>query len=151
MISAILLHGLHDKCLGLAQSINHLQGAAHLMAGGSLTCRAGESHVIMRRGRGLSEGRGADLCMAAQTVSGKPSGSKALESFCRDLCQQACDKSIDVVSGTNTSPQYTCLPLSEHHPALLPRQERRRRDITGHRGSYARPMCIHQSGALCGR
>ena len=38
--------------------------------------------------------------VAAQTVSGKPSSSKALESFCRDLCQQARDKSIDVVSGT---------------------------------------------------
>ena len=32
-----------------------------------------------------------------QTVSGKPSTSKALEDYCRDLCQQARDKSIDVV------------------------------------------------------
>ena len=53
-------------------------------------CEEGESPIT---------GGEANLNVAAQTVSGKPSGSKALESFCRDLCQQARDKSIDVVSG----------------------------------------------------
>ena len=56
--------------------------------------------------------------MAVQTVSGKPSSSKALESFCRDLCQQARDKSIDVVSGTISPAHHSCLLLSEHPTAL---------------------------------
>ena len=35
------------------------------------------------------------VCM--QTTSGKPASTKVLEDYCRDLCQQARDKSIDVV------------------------------------------------------
>ena len=66
------------------------QGAAHWMAGRSPTCRGGGSRVKdAKRVRGLTEGQGVTMGVAAQTVSGKPSSSKALESFCRDLCQQA--------------------------------------------------------------
>ena len=62
--------------------------------------------------------------VAAQTVSGKPSSSKALESFCRDLCQQARDKSIDVVSGTELSAHHSCLPLPEQPVKPPHRRER---------------------------
>lgn len=41
--------------------------------------------------------------VAVQTVTGKPASTKALEDFCRDLCQQARDKSIDVVCPSPTS------------------------------------------------
>ena len=85
--------------------------------------------------RGHRIGWGADLCVAAQTVSGKASGSKALESFCRDLCQQARDKIIDVVSSTKSSPQYSCLPLSEHPTALPHRQEMSQSSIRRHHAS----------------
>ena len=35
--------------------------------------------------------------VCVQTTSGKPASTKVLEDYCRDLCQQARDKSIDVV------------------------------------------------------
>ena len=82
--------------------------------------------------------------VAAQTVSGKPSSSKALESFCRDLCQQARDKSIDVVSGTQLPAHQSCSSLSGHPTALLQRQ---RRCEYGIMPAFAKPMCIHQCGS----
>ncbi|CAK0784796.1 hypothetical protein CVIRNUC_008000 [Coccomyxa viridis] len=56
------------------------------------------------------------------TVSGKPSSSKALESFCRDLCQQARDKSIDVVIGRSKEVARVVQVLarrSKNNPILL--------------------------------
>ena len=76
--------------------------------------------------------------MAAQTVSGKPSGSKALESFCRDLCQQARDKSIDVVRITKAFAHCCCLPLSELPTALLDRRERCKSSVRWHHASACR-------------
>ena len=58
--------------------------------------------------RELAKGQEARLCVAVQTVSGTPSASKALEGFCRDLCQQARNKNIDVVSATKAYCHCCC-------------------------------------------
>ncbi len=52
-------------------------------------------HSSMPLGYGGDGLRGESLCV--QTVSSKPSASKALEDYCQDLCQQARNDSIDVV------------------------------------------------------
>ena len=88
--------------------------------------------------RELAKGQEARLCVAVQTVSGTPSASKALESFCRDLCQQARDKSIDVVSITETSSHCCCWPPSEHLTPLLHRRERCMYSTTWHHASVCR-------------
>ena len=45
-----------------------------------------------------------------QTTSGKPATTKVLEDYCRDLCQQARDKSIDVVRPACLLLHRICLP-----------------------------------------
>ena len=44
-----------------------------------------------------------------QTASGKPASTKVLEDYCRDLCQQARDKSIDVVRPAPVPLRCVCL------------------------------------------
>ena len=89
--------------------------------------------------------------LAAQTVSGKPSSSKALESFCRDLCQQARDKSIDVVSVTRMPAHFSCLLLSDHLTVLLRSERVAGMASHGIMPAFAQPLCMYQLGPLCGR
>ncbi len=49
------------------------------------------------------------VCM--QTTSGKPASTKVLEDYCRDLCQQARDKSIDVVRLSVNVVLWLCAPV----------------------------------------
>ena len=54
--------------------------------------------------------------VALQTTSGKPASTKVLEDYCKDLCQQARDKSIDVV---RPAPCHCVCPASFHSGQLV--------------------------------
>ncbi|CAL5223254.1 g5736 [Coccomyxa viridis] len=59
---------------------------------------------------------------AVTTTSGKPASTKVLEDYCRDLCQQARDKSIDVVIGRSKEVARVVQVLarrSKNNPILL--------------------------------